>query len=332
MSTTRLLGALASALLAASLFGAVPASAKPAATAAGSADSAPVAAISAAAVDPKRDFPRLPRKCATPRELIPQQPMKCNLNEFDRSRPTVVLWGDSHVWQLIPGVRLAAQDRDVNLVAFMLGSCPVMDPNLTKRQRRSAPDCLKSNEKALGFIHNLKRDKREFRVLLGTNWQRYRHAIKVGDRGSYHGQMAHYWQKHGSRAFTTLGRWRVGVDVAGQAVTVPENPRKCRIDMDPYACNLPRDRALPDERGTKRWVKRNMRALAGQPGYIDVNRMCDARICLGKPKGVYTFWDEFHISASMSKWLSPLFERTVTLAGGSSPDDGGTCTVPLLCR
>jgi hypothetical protein len=317
----RLLGTLASALLAATLLGAAPT-----ATASPSALSSPPASAS---VDPKRDFPHLPRECATRKELIPQRPLRCNLNEFDRNRPTLVLWGDSHVWQVIPGVRLAARGRNINLVAFMAGSCAVMDPNLTKRQRRTAPDCLKTNEKALDFIHKLKQDNRQFRVLIGTNWQRNRYALKVGDNVTYHGRMAHIWEKAGPRAFRTLGRWRVGVDVVGQALTVPEDARKCRKGMDPYACNLPRHRALPDERGNKRWVKRNMRELAGRPRYINLNTMCSDKVCLAKPKGVYTFWDEYHISATMSKWLSPLFDETVTRAGGKT-EDGGGCL--LFCR
>jgi hypothetical protein len=327
MNYRQLLGLLVSALLAATLLGTAP-------TATASYSSTSVSPAPAASVNPKQDFPRLPRYCATRKDLIPPKPVTCKLNDFRKNRPTLVLWGDSHAWHLIPGLKVAVRSRDINLVAFMMGSCPVMDNNLTDKERRTAYDCLKSNERALNFIGDLKRGGRDFRVLVSSNWQRYRHLIKIGDRGSYAGQMAHFWKEDGARAFKTLGRMKVGVDVVGQAVTVPENHKNCKIDNDPFACNLSRRQALPDERGTKRWVKHQMNALAGSPRYIDINRMCNAKVCLGRPDGVYTFWDDLHISASMSKLVAPVFAETVTRAGGSEPDGdgGGGCQLIIFCR
>ena len=147
---------------------------------------------------------RLPEDAAQVRQaakVIPQKPVKCNLNGFKQGRPTIVLWGDSHAWQMIPALRNAARGRDVNLVAFLMGSCPAMDPALTQEQRQNgAPACLLSNDRALQYVTNLKAHKKRVHVLLGTYWQRYLHAIRIGDSTSYHGEMAAYWKKRGPAA------------------------------------------------------------------------------------------------------------------------------------
>jgi hypothetical protein len=283
-------------------------------------------AVRAAKVDPVRDFPKMPRKCVDPKLLIPQKPVKCNLNGFKQNRPTLVLWGDSHAWQMIPALRGAASGRNINLVAFLMGSCPVMDPNLTREQKQSgAPACLLGNERALDFVTKLKQQKKKVHVLLGTYWQRYLHAIRKGDTKSYHGQMAAVFKTAGPRLFRTLGKLRVPVDVDGQMVTAPSNAKaSCYTDRYyAFSCDLPRKKALRNEKGTKRWVKKQMRALSGHPRYVDANKMCDATTCYAKPRGTYTFWDFQHISASMSKKLSFVLDKTVTRAGGKGAPNGG---------
>ncbi|HET9422399.1 MAG TPA: SGNH hydrolase domain-containing protein, partial [Nocardioides sp.] len=259
-------------------------------------------------------------------------PVKCNLTKFDKNRPTIVLWGDSHAWQLVPALRKEVQGKGVNLVAFMQGSCPVMVNPMTKAERRKAPDCLKGNAMALDFIKKLKREKRDVRVVIATFWQRYREAIRKQTFGSYHGQMAQIFEKAGPRAFRTLGRMKIGVDVVGQALTVPEHAPNCRKGNDPYMCNLPRFRAIHEEKGTRAWVKRQMRQLV-KPAYVDINRMCTRKTCYAKVHGTVTFFDIYHITASMSRLISfvfaPTVERTLAAAGGD--DDGPDCPLPILC-
>ena len=284
------------------------------------------AATLAAKADPVHDFPKMPRKCVDPKLLIPQKPVKCNLNGFKAGRPTIVLWGDSHAWQMIPALRNAARGRDVNLVAFLMGSCPVMDPQLTREQKQSgAPACLLGNERALDYVTSLKAKKKPVHVLLGTYWQRYLHAIRKGDTKSYHGQMAAVFKSAGPRLFRTLGRLRIPVDVNGQMVTAPANGKEsCYTDRYyAYSCDLPRTKALRNEKGTRSWVKKQMRSLSGKPRYIDANKMCNATTCFAKPRGVYTFWDFQHISASMSAKLSFVLDKTVTRAGGTGKPNGG---------
>ncbi len=339
-STRRLLGLLLAAFLTATVLS-VPTGAH-----AVTDRSAPAAAKQK---DPTKDFPKMPRKCVDPKLLIPQKPVKCNLNGFKQGRPTLVLWGDSHAWQMIPALRNAARGRNVNLVAFLMGSCPAMDPALTPEQRRAgnAPACLRSNDRALRYVEGLKTHKKRVHVLLGTYWQRYLHAIRVNDTSSYHGEMAAYWKTAGPRLFRTLGKLRVSVDVDGQMLTVPSNAKDCYTDKYyAYDCDLSRKKALRNEKSTKNWVKRQMRQLSGSPRYVETNKMCTQKTCFARPNGVYTFWDFQHISATMSRKLSYVLDKTVTRAGGTGKpngggpilgdddddDGGGGCTIPLFCR
>lgn len=342
-STRRLLGLLIAALLSAALL--VPLSGANAASAAPgrvSADRQP-----AAKVNPVKDFARMPRKCVDPKLLIPQKPTKCNLNGFNPGRPTIVLWGDSHAWQMIPALKGAAKNRNVNLVAFVMGSCPAMDPALTPEQRHgAAPACLISNDRALRFVSDLRSHHKRVHVVLGTYWQRYLKAIRTGQGTEYVKEMAKYWKAGGPRLFRKLGQLRVGVDVDGQVATAPLSLGSKCFTNDYYAnkCDVSHARALAGEKSVKSWLKRQMRQLSGKPRYVNPNRMCDAKTCFARPRGVYTWWDYQHISATMSRKLSFVFDQTVTRAGGTGKangggpildDDnggGGGCTIPILCR
>ncbi len=105
-----------------------------------------------AKASPQNDFPRMPRSCVDPKDLIPQEPGMCKLNTYRQARPTVVLWGDSHAWQMIPALKGAIKGRNVNLVAFVMGGCPPMDPHLnTPKKRKNATSCQKSNDLALRY-------------------------------------------------------------------------------------------------------------------------------------------------------------------------------------
>src|SRR5687767_3401187 len=93
-------------------------------------------ATAQARVSPQDDYPRMPRACVDPADLIPQKPGMCKLTTYRERRATLVLWGDSHAWQMIPALKGATAGRNVNLVAFLMGGCPPMDPNLKTPQQR----------------------------------------------------------------------------------------------------------------------------------------------------------------------------------------------------
>lgn len=267
-----------------------------------------ISPTAAAAGDPSKDYPRIPRACATPQEKIPSKPVACRLNDFKANRPTVVLWGDSHAWMMIPALKKAVRNQDVNLLAFTMGSCPPMDARLP---RNTGPACAQSNDLALRSVLKLDRGSQPLQVVLGGSWQRYHHALRVGDRRSYRGQQAAKFQADGPRLFRKLGKAKIGVDVIGPVATVPVNKPRCKR-TEPYACDLPRGKALRNEGDVKRWLSRKVRPLAGQTQLVDVNSaFCSKRVCRGKQDGTFTFFDDLHLSATRSRLLRDFFLPTV---------------------
>lgn len=297
-----------------------------------------VAAPSAtAAPRPSQDFPRLPAKCATAQEKIPQDPKVCYLNGFKESRPSIMLWGDSHIWMFIPALRKAIRGERVNLVAVMAGSCPPMDNQVTPRSRASK--CFRSNAIGIQVARRLERIGKPYRIVLGSSWQRYRHAIKVGDRTSYVGINARAMQKGTPRLVRTLKGIGATVDVVGQAPTVPTRRPRCRAGNQPYACNLKRSRVVPEAAATQQYLRRTMRPLLGSRRIIDVlPTVCGPRICRGVVAGTRTWFDDLHLSASMSMRMSPYFARSVeavlprraTESTDSRSSVGGAICLPFV--
>lgn len=282
---------------------------------------------------PERDYPRMPRACASAKDKIPQKPVVCRLNQFNVTRPTVQLWGDSHAWMMIPALKKAAQNQKVNLIATMMGGCPPMDNQVAEGDQ--APACYHGNRMALEFAEDTLNRGNGLSIVIGASWQRYRKALKTHDK-TYTGQMARAMQSGTPRLARTLAGLGAEVDVIGQVATVPEKRKNCTKDNSPYACDVQRSKALPDASGTKSWVSKMFRPAA--PGQqLNVNNyFCSKSTCHGFFKKTYTWWDDLHISASMSTRLASYLKPTFTaLLGAEEPEPdnpgGGGCTLLILC-
>jgi hypothetical protein len=335
MRLSRLLGLLLAALLGATL----------------------LSAPAASAADPRKDHTRLPRSCATPAEEVPSDALICYLTPFQKNRPTVFFWGDSHVWMQIPGVLKAAKGRNVNVVTSLMGSCPPMDPGLSWKDRYRYGRCGASNVLATRFMQKMANGTQDFKLVLAGNWEMYERALKLIAQGKQpgkgHGEYAFYQAgvfKHGGpRLFKKLGQLGVDVDVIHQVARPPRKPKPCAKGMDPYQCNFPRRKAFQDEATTKQWLTR-LTAPARVTDYVDVNdAICSASTCRGKIDGVWTYHDNSHITASMARKLSAYYAPSVAdvvpgwtpLAPGEDGGDGGPvdpvdpvdppCTIPLFC-
>ena len=288
----------------------------------------------AQAVKPKNDHPTMPRSCVDRADLIPQEPTVCELNTFDSGRPTVLLWGDSHAWQMIPGLRRAGAGKDVNLVAIVMGGCPPMDNGLEPGE--PAPKCFQANDLAIDYTRDLIDSGEGHRVLLAASWQRYRQAIKDKDR-TYTGEMARAARKATPQLMRTLAGMGASADVVGQVATVPDARAKCARSNQPYACDLPRNRALADSVGTKRYLTKLMKPLAADASLINVNGFfCTGKVCRGMVGKTYTWWDDLHLSSSMSRKLKGFLKPTVVAAEESrppEPDAQPGCSLPIaiLC-
>jgi hypothetical protein len=291
------------------------------------------AAPAAKAKNPSQDYPHMPRRCATPKEKIPSKPVVCGLNRYIASRPTVVLWGDSHSWMFIPALKAAVAGRGVNLVAVMMGSCPPMDNQV--KATDSVPACFRSNALGIEVARKLEANGKPYRIVLAGSWQRYVHARKVGDRSSYVGQMAVAMRKATPRLARTLRSIGSEVDVVGQVATVPEQRPRCAKGDAPYSCQLARGKALPEAAATRSYVAQAFKPLLGNRKPIDVNPFfCTAKVCKGMIGSTHTWFDDLHVSATMSARLAGYFAKTVDAVDPSTnPQEPGQpgCTIPILC-
>ncbi|MCW2765953.1 MAG: hypothetical protein JWO11_1912 [Nocardioides sp.] len=286
----------------------------PLALAASSAAPAPeasrVATASHRAVAPAEDHTRLPSRCKPNEGQMPSEPLACYLNTFHRNRPTLMLWGDSHGWMFIPALKAAIAGKDVNLVAVVKGSCPPIQFAANPPTRL---DCYQFNKIAIDLVRKFDKSGRPFRLVLGASWQRYLAALRGEPEDPYVVKMSKFFKEGTPNLLKTLGKLKVKTDVIGQVGHPPETGKPdCPQGNTPYVCKLARDVMLPAEGSTRTWVKNKMKSLSGTPRYVDVNdEFCDATMCDGKIGGVYTFFDDLHLSATFSKSLKPFFTKSV---------------------
>ncbi|GAB2760589.1 hypothetical protein GCM10027020_11260 [Nocardioides salsibiostraticola] len=262
----------------------------------------------AAQVKPERDFPRLPRVCATPKEQIPRKFIFCQLTEIDPSRQTVFLWGDSHAFMMVPALLEATRGRDVNVVAFLLGGCPPTLPTGRNGKRRAPRNgCEEAGELVLAKLRQFRKSAPEPQVILGINWDFYLTANEARRQGKpafngYVAQTAASFFRGTPRLFDVLGRMGVDADVLAPVGQVPQSRRSCEAGSKPYRCSLPRSRVLNKEGHRASYARRITRRLAGSPRLIEVNdAFCGVRRCQAIVDGTFTFYDDLHISATMAR-------------------------------
>ncbi len=260
-----------------------------------------------------RDIPVMPAGCFGPGNGGARPDRPCHYNRFVRSRPTVVLWGDSHAWQYIPAVTAAVEGRRVNLVSFVAGSCAP----LAVRHATPKGVCERSNAAAFAYVKKLHRRGSDVKALLGSNWSGFRIAYRrmqleaLGiDSGyePYTKRMVMLSHEGTPLLFKRLGKLGVDVDVIAQAAVVPEHTAPCLSDDDPYRCDVSRWRALPEEGRTESWLRRQLQQVTGRAGYVETtDAYCTPLVCHGEVDDIVTFFDHLHLSASRTRALAPAF-------------------------
>lgn len=262
------------------------------------------------------DAPVMPAGCFGPgRSGI--DPFPCPLNTNRENRPTVILWGDSHAYMYIPALREAVRGKPVNLISFVAGSCP---PVLVTKAFGSGK-CERSNYVALETVKKLIAQKADFKVVLGSNWTGFRTAYRkifleeVGVPSGYDDftkKMVRLAHEGTPRLFDTLGRLGVDVDVISQAAVVPERRQPCAAGEEPYACDLPRWRALPENWKTKQYLREQLAKVRGRKSLIDATPgYCDELVCRGQVGEVKTYFDDLHLSATRTRFLAKYFKPAV---------------------
>jgi hypothetical protein len=223
----------------------------------------------------------------------------------------VVLWGDSHAWQHIPGLRAEANARRVNLVAFVMGACPPM----VLREPTVPTACVTNAEAALDRIKALRRQDRDVRVVLGAHWQFYRGLNVQLSQGwlpastpeVFRAGQARLFARGNARVFKALGRLRVRTAVIGQVPWVPADRADCEAGNLPYRCDLPRAQAIPGEDDVRSWLASRMRLLQ-RPWSIDVTpRLCDPTDCRAQVGSMDVFLDDLHLNPELSRQLRDFY-------------------------
>ncbi|GAB2777255.1 hypothetical protein GCM10027020_33280 [Nocardioides salsibiostraticola] len=272
---------------------------------------------SPAARHPSQDLPQPPARCLLPSGAISPEVRPCWVNKPRANRPTVVLWGDSHAIQMMPAVQRAIRGRNVNFAMFALGACP------PQKFGRSKDICKEFNYDALRFVTRLQERGDPVRVILGANWQGYRtlhrklfitKTVDPADVTDWVVEIARVFPKRAPSLARKLGRMGVHVDVIGETATVPDTGlKKCRAGEEPFVCALPRNKALPHEADTRAWLRGIMRPLPNDARLIEFNSVfCNRRVCRGRQDGIYTFFNDLHISATRAKTLKRFFVPSIT--------------------
>lgn len=262
------------------------------------------------------DTPSIPADCFGPAQ-VKVDPFPCPLVTFKPKRPTILLWGDSHAWQYIPALRQAVRGNGVNLVSFVAGSCA---PSAVKEKDRMGT-CERSNLEAYRTVRKWHQEGRDLRVILSSNWSGFRIAyrrmmlgdiVPVDDYSDYTKEMVRLSHEGTPKLFTRLGRLGVDVDVIGPSAVVPDKKLPCLAGEEPYQCDLPRWRALPEESDTREWLGQQMAKLQGKPKLIDATgAYCSRTVCHGKVGDILTWYDHLHLSATRTRNLRQFFAPTV---------------------
>lgn len=291
-------------------------------------------------IAPENDHVRLPQQCLTTEDKTPDHPIVCNLNTFYKNRPTLVLWGDSHMWMMIPAIRKAAQGKPVNLVTFIMGACPPSNPKLTARTRSSASYCDRTNDRAMRFVLKLQKWNRPVSVILGSFWGIYLKSLQQLRRGqptAINPDSARLFRRSTPALFQWLGKKGIDVTVDAQGPAVPSDEPTCKRGSFPWNCSVSRSRAYFAKAAGDRFLARNIGKLRGETRYIDISpAFCNASTCRARSRGIFSWWDKLHISATKSATLNRFFEPTVNeqarryQPGKGRGGVGPGCRIPII--
>ncbi|WP_346386968.1 acyltransferase family protein [Nocardioides sp.] len=268
------------------------------------------------------DIPQLPYECIKDTHgTLPTTPKACNLNTFVEGRPTVVLWGDSHAWMLIPALVQAGQGADVNLVSYTMGGCvPHLEelPPITARSTFST--CQRSNDRALAFVTQESKAGNPIRVILGASWDDYGDGPSVSLMDRRDNDPVHIAMLDRSTAlldkvpllFQRLGSLGVGTDVVAPTAEVPRSAPLCEAGFLPFSCDATRTDTDAAQAHSRQWLTDLLPELPAGAKFIDLDTaLCGDKICPAETDGIVNFFDDDHISATRATMLADYFRPSI---------------------
>lgn len=278
------------------------------------------------------DVPVLPNECLPDDgTAITSAGTRCVIYRSAPSRPTVVVWGDSHAWHLIPGVRHAVAGARLNMVSWVAGGCPAFSTESLDAEPQGGDaieqdayqECVEHNRSALHDIRSMAGEG-QVRVVLGGRWPLYlgEEPISLIDQPAMLRRSfvpENYRIDAGLPALVDeLAKLGVAVDLVAP---VPEMERwapDCEAQLIPRIdCDVPITRELEYQKETSVVLETALeRGLIGSR-LVDLSgELCTQDVCLAQTDGTLNYFDDDHLSATRSLALAHYFEATVDALSG----------------
>ena len=235
----------------------------------------------------------------------------CRLAWYGKQAPTLVVWGDSHMWMMTPAVVKALKGRRVNVVLFFLGGCI---PALPDMKIYAGNDCAKLSVDTMRYLKQLRAGGRPYRLLVGSFWGANLNRVfwyENQERADIMVQRRKYTLKYTRPLFDWLGDEGIPTDVSGQGpISVP--PSNCSRGEWPFWCPVGRGKAMYKENYVRQWLARRMSRLPDGAHLIDYSAgICTKKSCPAVARNVHTWFDPYHVSATKAASLSSYYEPTI---------------------
>ena len=235
----------------------------------------------------------------------------CRLTWYGKQAPTLVVWGDSHMWMMTPAVLKAAEGKRVNIVLFFLGGCIPAAPDM---EIYAGNACAELSISAMRYLQQLDAGGRPYRLLVGSFWGANRNRLfwyESQERADIMQERRVFTQAYTRPLFRALGKTGVPTDVSFQGpISVP--PSNCGLGTWPFWCPVDRARSFHKDAYVRGWLARRMSHLGAGSRLVDFsNGICSATTCPAVVNGVHTWFDPYHVSATKAATLASYYKPTV---------------------
>jgi peptidoglycan/LPS O-acetylase OafA/YrhL len=217
----------------------------------------------------------------------------CVFGDAESDR-TVVVLGDSHALQYLPGMRRIAEEKGFRLVGLTRGRCVVADVDYRERCDRWRENSLRRIE--TGESPDL--------VVISTGTDD-RYLVNRGDRKLSRDESQPYLTSGLARTINRIRKTGSRVVVVRDQTRVPFPPNECVGDNlnDLRKCDF-----RPDRRSE--WAFDRDAARVAGVKLIDPERiLCPGGTCPSVIGGALVYRDSYHLSATFSRTLAKWLER-----------------------
>ena len=186
-------------------------------------------------------------------------------------------------------------------------------PRLPGRLR----NCHYSNALALHYAKTLTRRSQPLLVVLGSHWAGFRKHYQryfvdgetptCDDAKPFVLAMSKLSHMRTGKMFDNLRRNGIRTVATAQTATVPHlRGPSCPERDDPFVGRVKRTASIVQEGRTRTWLLNRMRGIPGSPDMVSVNgAFCGPTWCRGRKSGIYTWYDDLHISRTRMRTLQP---------------------------